>query len=455
MSATPVPPHDPPGLPQQPPGLLEKLLRVFGEVHGGEGKTVVLLMGNVFLLLLGYYICKTVRDPLVLATGGVLGKSAAGGAQAVALMVFIPLYSWFASRVDRLRLITGVLLFFALNLEMFWGAAHAGIPYLGAAFYVWVGIFNNAVVAQFWSYGNDIFDEPTGKRLFPIIAIGMTLGAPFGSKLAAWLGEAGVSAYGMLHVTAAVLVVCLGLFWAVERREGDRRHHGAAGRRLEKGPDGFLLIARSKYLRLVALLLLLLNLVNTTGQYVFDTLVTTRVAAQAALSPGLDKQAWMIVFYGNYNFYVAVLTFLLQAFLVSRIVKYAGMAGVLLTLPVLAFGLYGGALVFTTMAMLYATKLVENATDYSVMNTARQMLWLVTSREEKYKAKQATDTFVVRVGDLFSFFFYYLATVWLGAGPRGLVAGLVVAVALWLLVAFALLREYRHLRGLRAVPLAA
>lgn len=445
---------DPPATDRRP-GLLDRLLRPFGQVQPGEGTTVLLLMANVFLLLLGYYICKTVRDPLVLATGGVLGKSAAGGVQALALMGFIPLYSWFASRVDRMRLITGVLLFFALNLELFWLAARLQVPLLGAAFYVWVGIFNNAVVAQFWSYGNDLFDEPTGKRLFPIIAIGMTLGAPFGSKLAARLGEAGVGAYNMLHITAAVLVLCLALFWAVEAREGGRRRRAEAGTRLSKGPNGFLLIARSRYLKLVALLLVLLNFVNTSGQYVVDTLVTARAAAERAVNPAFDQEAWMIVFYGNYNFYVALLTFLIQAFLVSRIVRCAGLGGVLLALPVLAFGLYGSALAFTTLGMLYATKLVENATDYSVMNTARQMLWLVTSREEKYKAKQAADTFMVRIGDLFAFFFYFAATVWLGLGPRGLLSGIFVVAAVWLGLGWAVLRENRRLSAEQAARSAA
>ncbi|HXY42331.1 MAG TPA: Npt1/Npt2 family nucleotide transporter [Vicinamibacteria bacterium] len=437
MSATPAPPHE-------GTSPLERLLGVFGDVRGGEGTLVLLLMANVFLLLLGYYVCKVVREPLVLATGGALGKSAAGAAQALVLMVFIPLYSWFASRVDRMRLITVVLLFFALNLEMFFFAAHLRVPLLGAAFYVWVGIFNNAVVAQFWSYGNDLFDEPTGKRLFPVIAIGATLGAPFGAKLSAWLFDAGVSAYSMLHITAAVLVLCLALFWLVEARQGERRRRGAAGQRLAPGPNGFVLLARSPYLRLVALLLLALNFVNTSGQYVLDTLVTAHTSAEGALGS----------FYGNFQFYGSVLTFLLQAFLVSRIVRYLGMAGVALTLPILVLGLYGSGVVLTTLGMLYTTKLLENSTDYSVMNTARQMFWLVTSREEKYKAKQAADTFVVRLGDLLSFVFCFAGTVWLGLGPRGLLSGMVGVIVMWLLLAAAVVREYRRLSAERAAVAA-
>ena len=175
------------------PSALDRLLRPFGDVRAGEGATALLLLLNVFLLLAGYYVCKVAREPLVLATGGAAVKSYASAAQAFVLMGFIPIYSWLASRVDRMRLITGVILFFAANLELFWLGARWSVPFLGVVFFVWVGIFNNAVVAQFWSYGNDLFSEEAGKRLFPVIGIGATLGSPLGSLLASALFRAGVA----------------------------------------------------------------------------------------------------------------------------------------------------------------------------------------------------------------------------------------------------------------------
>ena len=92
---------------------------VFGDVREGEGTTVLLLLGNLTLLLLGYYVVKTVREPLILVTGGAEVKSYAAAAQAVALMALVPLYGWLASQVDRIRLITWVLLVFVLCLELF------------------------------------------------------------------------------------------------------------------------------------------------------------------------------------------------------------------------------------------------------------------------------------------------------------------------------------------------
>src|SRR6516165_7941861 len=115
------------------PSLVDRLLRVFGEVRTGESGTALLMLTNIFLILAGYYICKTVREPLILASGGAELKSYAAAGQALVLMFFIPLYSWFASKVDRARLIFGVTLFFVLNLELFWLGAKFGVPYLGVA----------------------------------------------------------------------------------------------------------------------------------------------------------------------------------------------------------------------------------------------------------------------------------------------------------------------------------
>src|SRR6266850_2059661 len=98
------------------PGFLDRLLRVFSDVRPGEGATAALLLVSLFLLLAGYYILKTVREPLILTLGGAEMKSYAAAGQALALMVFVPLYSWLASRVDRLKLIVILLLFFIANI---------------------------------------------------------------------------------------------------------------------------------------------------------------------------------------------------------------------------------------------------------------------------------------------------------------------------------------------------
>jgi AAA family ATP:ADP antiporter len=146
---------------------------------------------------------------------------------------------------------------------------------------------------------------------------------------------------------------------------------------------------------LICLLIFLLNLVNTTGGYVLDKFIVAEAASRAAADPSFDKVAFIGSFSGNFLFWVNVVAALMQALLVSRIVKYVGLAGALLTLPLVALGSYGTIAAGATLALVRLAKTAENATDYSIMNTARQMIWLPTNREEKYKAKQAADTFIV------------------------------------------------------------
>src|SRR6185295_19350490 len=135
--------------------------------------------------------------------------------QALVLMGFVPVYSWFASRVDRVKLLVGVTLFFVVCIELFAAAAAAHVPYVGVAFFIWVGIFNISLVAQFWSFANDIYTKNAGERLFPMIMIGMTAGAPIGSVVAGRLFGLGFNPQVILQISAALLAATLLLYLLV------------------------------------------------------------------------------------------------------------------------------------------------------------------------------------------------------------------------------------------------
>jgi AAA family ATP:ADP antiporter len=421
---------------------VDRSLRLISDVRAGEGGTALILAVNLFLLMVGYYVVKTVREPLVLVGGGAEMKSYAAAAQALTLMGFVPLYSWFSSRVDRMRLITGVVLFFIVCIEAFYLGALAQVPLLGFVFYVWVGIFSLATIAQFWSYANDLYDKPTGERLFPVVAVGATAGPPLGSLVTEWLFKAGVRPYSMFHITAVLLAVHLGLYFLVERREGKRRGQSVKAQEPLAGPGGFTLLLRNPYLLLLAALLLILNVVNTTGEYLVGR--TVLETAASATTPEA-KEAIVGTFYGGYNFWTSIVALFLQAFVASRLVKYVGIGGIVLVLPLVGLGTYGVVASGVGLAVLRWAKIAENATDYSIMNTARQMLWLPTSREEKYKAKQAADTFVVRSGDMLSGVAVFLGTTFLHASVRGFAWMNLALIAVWLTVAFQLVRRYRSL----------
>jgi AAA family ATP:ADP antiporter len=429
---------------------LDQALSAFGDVRAGEGVTTVLLMVNVFLLLICYSVIKTVREPLILLGGGAEVRSYSAAGQAALLMAFIPLYSWFASRVDRVKLLVGVTLFFTVNIELFALAVAAGLPYVGVVFFIWVGIFNNSLVAQFWSYANDIYSKEAGDRLFPIIAIGMTAGAPLGSFVAGRLFGRSVEPQSILQISAVLLLGTLFLYLRINARE-TRRARAAGGETLGR-ENGFSLVFRSSYLRLVALLIVVLNIVNTTGEYLFASLLKNHADTLAAAGGAFDELAYIGAFTGSYQFWVNVTAFLLQAFVTSRLVKRRGLGGVLLALPLIALGGYSIVAVGAGLSLVRWVKTAENATDYSIMNTARQLLWLPTTREEKYKAKQTVDTFFVRGGDVIS-----AAVVYLGAGVLQLSVSAfatanVVLALVWLAVAMLILTRYHRLCS---VPAAA
>src|SRR3954462_1602339 len=135
---------------------------------------------TVFLLLTAYYFLKTAREPLILLHGGAEGKSYAAAGQAVLLVGVVRVYAALARRVGRMTLIASVYLFFTANLVFFAALARAGVD-IGVPFYLWVGIFSNTVIAQFWSFANDVYSAEQGKRLFAVLGIGSSVGAVAGA----------------------------------------------------------------------------------------------------------------------------------------------------------------------------------------------------------------------------------------------------------------------------------
>jgi AAA family ATP:ADP antiporter len=432
----------------RPQGVFDRALRPFGDVRRGEGATGTLLIVTLFLILGGYYVCKTVREPLILTGGGAEMKAYASGLQALALMAFVPAYSWLAARVSRLTLVISVTLFFVANLELFWIAGQFDAPYLGIAFFVWAGVFNNAIVAQFWSYGNDLYTPDQGARLFPVIAIGATLGSPLGAWVAGQLFKAGVPALHLLQLAVVALLLSLACYLLVERRHPSTHAHSRTGGLASR--DGFALLARNPYLRLICLLLLVLNVVNTTGEYILSRAVVG--AAEAAVPGGNDaaREAYIGAFYGSYFFWVNIVAIVVQSLLVSRLVRVAGIAGVLFVLPIASFVTYATVLSGASLQAFRWAKTVENGLDYSAMNTARQMLWLPTARAEKYAAKQAADTFVVRAGDVLAAGLVFAGTTWLSLDRQGFAWAIMVVIGVWAGVAWLLVSEYRRRREAQA-----
>src|SRR5215510_5519407 len=419
---------------------IDRALSLFTNVRNGEGVLALLMLVNVFLLLVCYSVIKTVREPLILLGGGAELRSYAAAGQAIVLIAFVPVYSWLASRVDRTKLLVGVTLFFVACIELLAVAVTQRVPYVGVAFFIWVGIFNISLVAQFWSFANDIYAKDAADRLFPVIVIGMTAGAPLGSFVAGRLFGLGIAPEVILQIAAALLVPSIGFYLWMHGRDG---RPAEAREPMSSLHGGFTLVLGNKYLRLVALLVVLLNVVNTTGEYLVARMLTNHVGQLALADPSFNKQAFIGAFSGNYQFWVNVVALLLQAFFTSRLLKYRGLGGVLLALPLIALGGYAIIAAGVGFSAVRWIKTAENATDYSVMNTARQLLWVPTTREEKYKAKQAIDTFFVRAGDVISAAVVLIGTRQLHLDVQQFAVVNIALTIVWLGVALLILRPER------------
>jgi AAA family ATP:ADP antiporter len=195
-----------------------------------------------------------------------------------------------------------------------------------------------------------------------------------------------------------------------------------------KAGGGFKLVFKSRYLLLIALMIGLYNFVNATGEFIMSDVTIKRsiaangaTAAAPAIQPGptaaapaeglpptspplatrTESKAIHSAFM-NYQFLTNLIALVIQLFLVSRIFKWVGVGGALLFLPLIALGGYALISFGAVFALVQGVKALENGTDYSLQNTTKAALFLVTKREEKYKAKAAIDTFFVRGGDTLS-----------------------------------------------------
>jgi AAA family ATP:ADP antiporter len=421
--------------------FLERALGVITDVRAGEALIALLMTLNGFILLMAYSCIKPVREALILAQPrGAEYKVYMAAATAIVLFFAVPAYSRFSRDMSRNRLVIGVTLFFASNLLIFYGLGKLQ------------GSFNMMIVAQFWAFANDLYTEEAGKRLFPLIGLGASVGAVAGSAAA----KAVVTQVGLLEMMllgAALLVGSAAVTQIVHWRDvGEART--AVSRQIATGPIGgttieaFRVVFAGRYLLLIAIFSLLFTLVKTNGDYLLSRIVesaSTQAVASGALEAHNVKE-YIGSFFAGYEFKIDLISLIIQAFIVSRAVKYLGVRGAFYVLPIVALGDAALMAVFPVLAAVRIGKTAESATDYSLNNTLRNMLWLPTSRRAKYLAKQATDTFFVRAGDMVSAVVVFIGIHAFGLSVRGFAAVNAVLVLVWFLLARAILKERARIR---------
>jgi AAA family ATP:ADP antiporter len=449
---------------------LERLLRLFTDVQPGEGITAVVMFANVFLILCAYYFVKPLRDGWIAITDvGSLSKlelkAYTSFAQSLLLVGAVGLFGRLASLWPRRTLIFRSTLFCMTNLIVFWflrpGGLSRDLPAAGVAFYVWVGMFGVFVVAQFWAFAADLYTDERGRRLMPLIGIGATLGAVAGSFFTERILRAQVLDSGTLLLAANVpLGVSLVLTTIADRRgaTGVVAHRGA--RRPAAAPaevdvgEGLALVWHDRYLIAVAVMTLVMSWVGTNGENLLFSVVQDAIGKNLATSGISDPRAaskfvreGTTAFYGGFFFWVNTCALGLQALITSRLLRYGGFAPTLLLLPLVALFTYSGIALLPVLLVIRVLKTAENSIGYSINNTARQVLWLPTTAEMKYKAKPAIETFFVRLGDgLAAATVVFVVELRLLTTSSALLLNIGLTV-LWLLIAGVVIREHQRLAG--------
>lgn len=410
------------------------------QVEQNEVKALFWSFSYFFALLCSYYIIRPMRDEMGIL-GGVENLQWLFTGTLLAMTAAIPLFGWVSSRFPRRRFLPYVYLFFISSLLLFYTLMNDQIvsAYIARTFFIWASVFNLFVVSVFWSFMTDIYSNAQARRLFGFIAAGGTLGALTGPVITALLVEP-IGPRNLLLISALFLswsILCINRLsrWsdAQDYKQTDSPTHTENETIGGSVWDGLRLVIKSPYLLGICLLMLL-----------FTTLATFLYLMQAQIiRDAFVDSAQRTALFASIDLAVNTLTLILQLFLTSRLIKWLNLPLVLALIPFLlaiGFIVLGFA---PSVAILIIVQVIRRAGNYAIMRPAREMLYVVLSKQEKYKAKNVIDTLVYRTGDAVS--------AWVYSGMRTLgislsgIAFIAVPLALiWAWIAYKLGREQQR-----------
>lgn len=406
-----------------------KLLSPIVDVRPSELVPMLVSALWIFLAITAYYIIKPIRGQVLQELIGVDNKPTALISTTIFIGFFAYGYGKIVGRVERKPLVLWTYAAFLACVGAFAAALPNAGRIAGYVFFVWVSTFSVMIVSQFWAVAADVWTKDEGARLFGFIGLGTVSGGIAGTALTKLAKQ--LPTWQMLLVSAGILTVCLLLslyILAFGARKPEAVAEVSQAKTAEKPPEvnAISMVLGSPYLRLIAAMTLVLNLVNSNNEWILDKMFSTQ--------GGGDSRT----FYADFYFWQNLLAALIQFLLTGRIQRRFGARVALLFLPLV--GALGGSafLLVPTLAVIRALKIAENATDYSIQSNTREFLYLPTTKIEKYAAKNVNDTFVVRIGDLLAAGSIEVAKIVLtylpGSGLRVLVAADVVLAIVWIAI---------------------
>jgi len=410
--------------PRQGNSRLHSRLRRGIGIEAGESRAVLWSFGYFFALLSSYYILRPIRDEMGV-TAGIDQMHWLFTGTFIAMLFAVPAFGWITSRYARKQFLPYIYYFFIINILLFYALFESSVAMevVARGFFIWLSVFNLFVVSVFWSFMADLYRDEQAKRLFGFVAAGGTTGAIAGPALTAILvGQLGAS--HLLLISACLLglcVVCIRRLLAWQTATAPREPVARAGAEQPLGGgllDGIRLVARSPYLLGICMLIVLYSSLSTFLYF---------QQAQIVKDAFEDSDTRTAVFAGI-DFAVNTLTLLIQTFLTARLVRWLGLGLTLAAVPLLLSGGFLALGLLPVLSVIVTIQVIRRAGNYAIMRPAREMLFVVVSREEKYKAKNLIDTLIYRGGDA--------ASSWVYAGMRSL--GLSLSTIAWIAVPLSL-----------------
>ena len=357
-----------------------------------------------FFILTALMMLRPARDALGMERGLDSVRWLFIGTAVVTLLVN-PVFGWLVSRLRRLSFIAATYGFFILSLLGFWALLVFAPDTVGArsgqVFYVWFSVFNLFVTMVFWALLADRFSSDQAKRFFALIAVGGTLGAIFGPWLAARLAEP-LGTASLLPLACGFLALAVGMAWLLVRVQPDRPHRESRiATESDARSDEHTRIGGSAWAGIRAVLASP-YLLGIAGYVVIMTVVATfiyftRLQMVAAAEADLDARTGLL---GSIDMWTQIAVLVLQVTLTGHIIRRLGLGVALALLPIaMALGFIGLA-IYGSFLVLILLEATNRALQRGLTRPARETLFTVVGREDKYKAKAFIDTFVYRVGDV-------------------------------------------------------
>ncbi len=405
-----------------------ELIRIVVDVKVDELRALLLSFLYYFLILSSYYVIRPIRDDFG-AAGGLENLPWMFTGTLVVMLVANALFSALVARYTRRRFIPVAYRFLIANLLIFFAllffVSKPHQLWIGRAFFVWTSVFNLFVVSVFWAFMVDVFNSDQGKRLFGFISVGGTLGAIVGAAITASLVRK-IGGVNLLLISALLLELsaqCVRLFPTVfVNRDADGRSKDET---LVGGGiwAGMVRNFKSPYLLGISTYMLLYSITST--------LLYFQQIAIAASS--FTDRAARTAFFAKIDLTVNVLTIIAQAFITGRLLKWLGVGVTLAILPALSVIGFTGMGIAPTLTLLVVFLTVRRAGNFAFARPARETLFTVINREDKYKSKNFIDTVVYRVGDQIGAW-TTPALGWLGLGMAGVSLVAAPLAAVWLVV---------------------